>query len=67
MGAWVAQLVKLLTLIQIMISHLMGLSPKLGSVLTAQRLEPASNSVSPSLSAPPLLTLCPSLSIINKH
>ena len=34
-----------------------GLSPASGSVLTAQSPEPASDSVSPSLSAPPLLTL----------
>ena len=38
-----------------------------GSVLTAQSLEPASDSVSPSFSAPPLLVLCLSLSNINKH
>ena len=46
-----------------MISWSVGSSPALGSVLTAQSLEPASNSVSPSLSAPPLFTLC--LSKIN--
>ena len=40
--------------------------PKLGSVLTAQSLEPASDSVSPSLSAPPQLALSRSLSKINK-
>ena len=57
-GAWVAQLVKLQTLAQVMISQFMGLSPASGSVLTAQSLEPALDSVSPSLSAPPLLTLC---------
>ena len=38
-----------------------------GPVLRAQSLEPASDSVSPSLSAPPMLTLCLSLSKINKH
>ena len=37
-----------------------------GSVLTAQSLEPALDSMSPSLSAPPLLILCLSLSKINK-
>ena len=37
-------------------------SPASGSVLTAQSLEPASVSVSPSLSAPPLLVLCLPLS-----
>ena len=51
-GAWVAQLVKHPTLAQVMISSFMGLSPILGSVLTAQRLEPALDSVSPSHSAP---------------
>ena len=38
-----------------MISQFMGSSPVSGSVLTARSLEPASDSVSPSLSAPPLL------------
>ena len=37
--------------------------PHIGSVLTAQSLEPASDSVSSSLSAPPPLTLCLSLSL----
>ena len=64
-GAWVAQLGKHLTSAQVMISQLLSLSPTLGSVLTAQGLEPASDSVSPSLSAPPLLTLC--LSLKNKQ
>ena len=36
----------------------MSLSPASGSVLSAQSLEPASESVSPLLSAPPPLTLC---------
>ena len=36
-----------------------------GSMLTAQSLEPASDSVSPSLSAPPLLTLSLCLSKLN--
>ena len=34
-----------------------GFEPRSGSVLTAGSLEPVSDSVSPSLSAPPLLTL----------
>ena len=60
-GTWVAQLVK----------HLTGSDRDLtvrefelasGSVLTAESLEPASDSVSPSLSAPPLLMLCLSVS-----
>ena len=65
-GTWVAQLVKHLTLAQVMISWFVGSSPALGSVLTAQSLEPASNSVSPSLSAPPLLMLCLSVSLSQK-
>ena len=40
-----------------MISWLVGSSPTSGSGLTAQRLEPALDSMSPSLSAPPLLVL----------
>ena len=48
---WVAQSVNRLTLAQVMISQFMGSSPTSGSVLTAQSLEPASDSVSPSLSA----------------
>ena len=59
-----AQLVKHLTSVQVMISQFVSLSPVLGSVLTAQSLEPASDSVSPSLSAPPPLML--SLSLKNK-
>ena len=61
--AWVAQSVKSLTSAQVMISQLVGLSPASGSVPTAQSLERASDSVSPSLSAPPQLVLC--LSKIN--
>ena len=56
--AWVAQSVKRLTSAQVMISQFVGLSPLSSSVLTAQSQEPASDSVSPSLSAPPLLVLC---------
>ena len=41
--------------------------PALGSVLTAQSLESAWDSVSPSFSAPPPLVLFLSLSKINKH
>ena len=64
-GAWVAQSVKHQTLAQVMILWFVGSSPESGSVLTAWRLEPASGSVSPSLSlsVPPLLTLCLSLSL----
>ena len=62
-GTWVAQLVKRLTYVQVMISQFMSSSPASGSVRTAQSLEPASDSVSPSLSAPPPLTFCLSLSV----
>ena len=69
-----AQSVQRLTSAQVMISQSVGLSPISDSVLTAQRLEPASDTVSPSLSAPPpplSLSLCLSLSLslskINKH
>ena len=61
-GAWVVQSVKRSTSAQVMISQFVSSSPVLGSVLTAQSLEPASHSLSPSLSAPSLLMLCLSLS-----
>ena len=48
-GAWVAQLVKRPTSAQVMISRSVSSSPTSGSVLTAQSLEPVSDSVSPSL------------------
>ena len=47
---------------QVMISQSVSSSPASGSVLVAQSLEPASDSVSTSLSAPPLFMLCLSLS-----
>ena len=43
---------------QVMISRSMSSSPASGPVLTAQKLEPVSDSVSPSLSAPLPLMLC---------
>ena len=49
-GAWVAQSVKRPTLAQVMLSRFVSSSPASGSVLTAQSLEPVSDSVSPSLS-----------------
>ena len=52
-GAWVAQSVKCPTLAQVMISLFVSSSSTSSSVLTAQELEPALDSVSPSL--------CPSL------
>ena len=68
-GAWEAQSVKHLTSAQVMISLFIGSNPTPGSVLTARSLEPASDSVSPSLSAPPLLVLSLSVSLskINKN
>ena len=61
-----AQSVKSPTLAQVMVSWFVSSSPTWGSVLTAQSLEPASDSVSPSLSAPSPLTLCLSLSLSQK-
>ena len=56
-GTWVAQKVEHLTSVQVMISQFVSSRPTLGSVLTAQSLEPASDSLPPSLSAPPPLML----------
>ena len=64
-GAWVAQSVKGPTSAQVMISQVVSLSPMSGSVLTARSLEPASDSLSPSVSHPPLLTLSLAFSKIN--
>ena len=58
--------VKRLTSAQVMISQSVSSSPASDSVLTAQSLEPASDSMSPSPSVLPLLTLCVSLSIKNE-
>ena len=52
-GTWVAQSVECPTSAQVMISQFMSSSPASGSVLTVQSLEPALDSVSPSLSALP--------------
>ena len=57
-GAWVAQLVQHPTSAQVMILLSVSSGPASGSVLTAQSLEPGSDSVSPHLSSPPLLMLC---------
>ena len=67
MGRRVAQSVGCLTSVQVMISGFVTSSPASGSVPTARSLEPASDPVSPSLSAPLLLMLSPSLPKINKH
>ena len=61
-----AQSVEQSTLAQVMISQLLGSSPTLGSMLTAQSLEAALDSVSPFLFAPPNLcsvSICLSLSL----
>ena len=62
-GTCLAQSVKPPTSAQAVISRFVSSSPAAGSVLSAQGLEPASDSVSPSLSVPPPLTLCLSFSV----
>ena len=67
MPGWLSQLSILLLisiLAQVMISWFASSSTTWGSVLTALSLEPASDSVSPSLSAP--LPLAPTHSLKNK-
>ena len=59
-----AQSVERLTSARVMISQFVGLSSALGSGLIVQSLEPASDSVSPSLSGPSPFALC--LSLKNK-
>ena len=66
-GACVAQLVGRPTSAQVMISQSMSSSPASGSVLTAQSLEPVSDSVSPSLSDLPPFMLSLPVSKINKR
>ena len=61
-----AQSFKRPTLAQVMNSRSVSSSPMLGSVLTAQSLEPASDSVSASFSTLPPLALCLSVRV-NKH
>ena len=63
-GACMAQLVEHLTSARVMLSQFTSSSPASSSVLTAQSLEPALGSVTPSLSALSLLTL--SLSVSQK-
>ena len=60
------QSVEHLTLAQVMVSQLTSSSRVWGSALTVQSLEPASDSVSLHLLAPPMLMLCLSLSLSNK-
>ena len=66
-GAWVAQSVEHPASTQVMISWFVSSSPTSGSVPTARILEPASDSVSPSVSAPLPLTFCLSLSLSLKN
>ena len=66
-GPWVAQSVERPTSAQVMISQFVSSSPVSGSVLAAHSLGPALDSVSPSLSAPTLLTFYLCLSKMNKH
>ena len=61
-GTWVAQSVECPTSAQVTILRSVSSSPASGSGLMARSLEPASNSVSPSLSAPPPFMLYLSLS-----
>ena len=65
--AWVAQLVKCPTSAYVMISRFVSSSPATGSMLTAQSLEPSSDSGSPSLSLLLPYLHSVSLSKINKH
>ena len=62
-ATWMAQSVKRLISAQVMISRFVSSNPILSSVLRAQSLELTSDSVSPSLSAPPPLMLCFSVSV----
>ena len=62
-GAWVAQSFKHLASAQVMFSRFVGPSPPLGSVLTAQSLEPASDPVSLSLPLPCSCSVSVSLSL----
>ena len=64
--SWVAQSVKCPTWTKVIISWFVSSSPAWDYALTAQSLEPALDSVSPLLSAPPLLTLYLALSLNNK-
>ena len=66
-GSWVAQSVERPTSAQVVISPAVSSSPVSGSVLTAQSLEPVSDSVSPSLWPSPVHALSLSVSKINKR
>ena len=66
-GAWVAQSVKCPTSAQVLISGFKSWSRVLGSVPIAGSLEPASDSMSPSLSLPLTNLHFLSLSKLNKN
>ena len=66
-GAWAARSAQRLPSAQVMISRPVSSSPASGSVLTAQSLEPASDSASPSLSLPLPHSRSVSLCLKNKH
>ena len=66
-GTWVAQSVERPTSAQVMISQLVSSSPASDSVLTAQSLEPALDSMFHTLSAPSPLMLCLCLKNKYKH
>ena len=66
-GTWRAQSVGQPTSAQVMISEFVSSSPESGPGLTAGSLDPASDSVSPCLSAPPPLMPCLSFSLKNKY
>ena len=66
-GASVAQVVKCPTSAQITISWLVGSSPEFFIGLSAVSLELTPDTLSPSLSTPPLLAFSLSLSKENKH
>ena len=66
-GAWVAQSVERPTSGPVAIPRSVGSSPASGSVPTAQIPEPASDSVSPSFSVPPPLTLYLSLPLKHEY
>ena len=66
-GVWGALSVKRPTSAQVTISRSVSSSPVSGSVLTARSLEPASESVSPSLCPSPARALFLSLSLKNKQ
>ena len=57
-GAWGLSWLRVRLGDQVMISRFVSSGPMSGSVLTPRSLEPASDSESPSVSAPPLLVLC---------